>query len=397
MIRILYVHHGKGIGGAPLSLLYLIRGLDRKKFEPTVLCLHESEAADLYRNEGIETIVREDMADFSHTNVLWYPWWQFPKTVLRFIQYLRTKELAAVFFRQRRFDLVHLNTSTLIAFGKAAHEAGMKVAWHIREPVAKGYFGIRRNWIRKMVDRYADAIFPICKYDASQLIASERIEVVYNFVDFEQFDASLSAPEVRNELGLSDDQPIVLMLGGSNPIKGTHEYIEAAVKVADKVPEAVFLITGSVPERSLRTAVSGSYRYFRRCLEAIPERMRERIRFIGVRQDIPKLLSETAILVFPSTVAHFARPVIEASAMGVPAVASDIGGPKELILHGKTGYLVPPADSEALAESIRRLLETPELRTEMGKNGIEFARQNFDSGKNTEQVIQAYFRLLEAA
>ncbi|HEV8311027.1 MAG TPA: hypothetical protein VGW35_25475, partial [Methylomirabilota bacterium] len=72
MTRILYIHHGTGIGGAPLSLLGLIRGLDRTAFEPVVLCLYASAAVGLFQRAGIETYVARTSRDFSHTALDWY-------------------------------------------------------------------------------------------------------------------------------------------------------------------------------------------------------------------------------------------------------------------------------------------------------------------------------------
>jgi glycosyltransferase involved in cell wall biosynthesis len=392
--RILYVHHGKGIGGAPLSLLYLIRKLDRGRFVPTVLCLHESDAADLFRREGIETIVDERMHDFSHTNVLWYPWWQAPKILLRAMQFPLTWLRARRFLEQRRFDLIHLNTSTLTAFGLAARQEGLPLVWHIREPLHRGYTGLRRAMIRRLIDHCADIIIPICRYDGDQLLDSPRKHVVYNFIDFSQFDGSIDGSALRSELGIRPEQPVAVMLGGMNPVKGTHVLVAAALSVLATEPEAVFLIAGPMAEKSLRNRISGRSVYQERVFASIPEKWKNSIRFLGVRQDIPLLLATSDVLCFPSTVAHFARPVIEASAMGLPVVASDLGGPRELVRHEETGLLVPAKDVEALSEALRRLLMNPSLRSAYGSAGQELAKSEFDADRNTARIIALYDSLL---
>ncbi len=394
MIRILYVHHGKGIGGAPLSLLYLIRKLDRQRFLPTVLCLHESEAADLFRRDGIETIVDESMHDFSNTNVLWYPWWQFPKTLLRLVQFPATYLRARRFLASRRFDLIHLNTSTLTAFGLAAKHEGLPVVWHIREPLHSGYFGLRRACIRLIIDRCADIIIPICRYDGQQLLPSGKINVVYNFIDFGQFDDSIDGTAVRDELGIAGSQPVVLMLGGMNPVKGTAVFVEAALNVLAAHPEAVFLVAGSMTEPGLRNRISGRRVYEESVVARIPEQLYTNIRFLGVRNDIPALLAAADVLCFPSTVPHFARPVIEASAMRVPVVASDLGGPQELVLNGETGILVPANDTDALAAALLRLIGDAEYRKRLGEAGRRFAKQEFDADTNTRRIIALYDELV---
>jgi glycosyltransferase involved in cell wall biosynthesis len=395
MIRICYIHHGKGIGGAPLSLLYLIRRLDRSRYDPTVVCIHESEAAELFRKEGIRTIVLPRVHDFSHTNVLWYPWWQASKLIYRLLHIPFAIERAERFFASNTFDIVHLNTSTLLAFGIAAKRCGVPLVWHIREPIHSGYLGLRRRMVRAVIHANADTVIPICRYDASQLIPADNIHVVYNFVDFSLFRADTDPRPVRSELRIPEGRLMVLMLGGVNPVKGTHVFVEAALRLCRERSDAVFCIAGSAPDASLRHRLNGSYAYREKINAQIPIELSERIRFLGVRADIPALLAASDMLCFPSTIPHFARPIIEASAMGRPVVASDLGGPQELVLHGETGLLVPPGDPAALAEAIGRLLEDADLREVMGRKGIAFARERFDAEKNTRQIVALYERLVE--
>jgi len=393
--RILYVHHGKGMGGAPLSLLYLLRGLDRERFEATVLCLHESEASEKFRSEGVEVIVDEALHDFSHTNVLWYPWWQFPKTLLRIAQFAPTYFRARRFLRSRQFDIVHLNTSTLTAFGLAARHEGLRIVWHIREPLHPGYLGIRRGIIRRIIHRCADIIIPICHHDAEQLIPDPRIHVVYNFIDFTQFDACIDGGSVRRELGIPMHAPLVLMLGGVSKIKGTLTFIDAALRLLDSHPQSYFVVAGPIPDNSLRNRINTSRVYRDVVFGRIPEAKRRHVLFPGVRSDIPELLAASDILCVPSTVAHFARPAIEAAAMRVPVVASDLGGPRELLRDGETGYLVPSGDVAAMSEAMRRLLDDPPLRERMGLAGERMAKEKFDAKKNTAVVIQLYDGLMK--
>lgn len=395
MKHILYVHHGKGIGGAPLSLLYTIREIERSAYEPTVFCIHESEATDLFRREGIEVIVRPEFKDFSHTNVLWYPWWQFPKTFIRLLHVFIDAMRLAKFFRKHQFEIVHLNTSTLLSFGLAAKRCGIPVVWHIREPLHHGYFGIRRFFIRRIIHRCADAVIPISHYDASQLLPSDRIHVVYNFIDFNQFDHQKSPTALRSELAVGEATPVVLMLGGFNKIKGTFVFVKAAVKILRELPDALFLIAGDIPDATMRNRLNGRWSYVRRVRKAIPQDFANRIIALGNRSDIPELIAASSVLCFPSTVAHFARPIIEASAMAKPVVASDIGGPRELVLNNETGFLVPPGSPDKLAQALLRLLRDEELRERVGKAGLDFAQRNFDAKKNIRQIMDLYRQLME--
>ena len=109
---------------------------------------------------------------------------------------------------------------------------------------------------------------------------------------------------------------------------------------------------------------------------------------------MPQLIAATDIIVFPSTVPHFARPVIEASAMAKPVIASDIGGPRELVVPDETGLLIPPDNPEQLATAIVSLLDDSEMMTQMGEKGYQRATNKFDSKVNSERTYAVYDELL---
>lgn len=403
MRRILYIHHGGAIGGAPMSLLYLLRHLDRSRYEPLVVVLQRGPAADLYRAAGIETHVETGIRDFSHTALEWYggrALWRLPGRLLSLWPSIwRTQAL----LRRLRPDLVHLNSSVLAPCAIACRREGVPLVWHIREPLAHGYLGLRRAWLRRTIDRCASRVVAISRYDAEQLLPSERVRVIYNFVDFSEFDRSLSGESVRAEFAIPPQAPLVLMLGGVSPPKGTLTLLHALPRLVQAVPDVRVMIAGpplppaSGGWRGLAKRLLGADAYeraVRQALTALPEAARAALIFAGVRQDVPRLLAASQALVFPSTVPHFARPIIEAAAMGVPAVASDLGGPRELIRHGETGLLVPPQDAAALAEALIRLLRDAAWARTLGEAAYEQARRLFDAQINAAATIALYDEIL---
>ena len=151
MKRILYIHHGGEIGGAPLSLLFLLEQLDRDCYDPVLLFLADGAAVEVFRSKGYECHLAPDINDFSQTELVWYGnslLWQLPGKILSFASSVRATHN---YLRNLKPDLVHLNSSTLAASAQASHEAGIPVVWHIREPLAKGYFGVRRKWLRQRI------------------------------------------------------------------------------------------------------------------------------------------------------------------------------------------------------------------------------------------------------
>jgi glycosyltransferase involved in cell wall biosynthesis len=113
-----------------------------------------------------------------------------------------------------------------------------------------------------------------------------------------------------------------------------------------------------------------------------------------MRTDVPQLLAACDVLVFPSVEPHFARPIIEAGAMGKPVVASRLGGPLELVAEGETGLLVPREDPQALAEALIEVLRDPERAAALGEAGYQQAREHFNADKNAQATFALYDQLL---
>jgi glycosyltransferase involved in cell wall biosynthesis len=404
MKRILYIHHGGGLGGAPLSLLYLLQHLDRLQYTPIVATLKAGPVVDLYRAEGIETIVEPGISDFSHTNLEWYggrEWWRLPGKLIQILpSILRTRALV----RRVKPDVVHLNSSTLGPSAVGCWLAGVPVVWHIREPLAQGTIGLRRAILRRLIDRIARRVIAISQHDADQLIASDRVQVIYNFVDFEKFSRQISGEAVRVEMGIPRDAPVVLMLGGVAEPKGTLELVRAVPRLLERVPSATIVIAGPPLQTGNETGLKGIAKRVLRAdayndavrgaLAALPTSMQRAVIFAGMRQDIPNVIAASQVLVFPSVVAHFARPIIEAAAMGVPSVASDLGGPRELIVDQETGLLVPPRDPRALADALADLLVNQERACTIGEAAYQRARVLFDASTNARNTIAVYDQML---
>ena len=119
--------------------------------------------------------------------------------------------------------------------------------------------------------------------------------------------------------------------------------------------------------------------------------------FTGARTDVPEILSSLDILILPSLSEGFPIILLEAMASSCPIVASEVGGVKELIENGKTGLLVPSADSQALAEAIRELLQNKEKAQSMGSFAQRIVRESFSLNRMIAQTEDTYEQLISAA
>jgi len=406
MQRILYVHHCPDRGGASLSLLYLIQQLDRRRFAPTVLFnAPPGSATEPFVQLGIPVI--HDM------NITTYPHAQGALLRLRSLRPWEIFTLAlavgpsarrfAAFLREHPHDLVHLNSTVQVPAAIGARRAGVPIVWHIREELHPGFFGLRRALVRRCIDRCADAVIAISERNAAMLRPSPKMRIVYNFLEFDRFDRRLDRTAMRRRLGLPEDRPIVLMLGGVVPHKGVRILIEAASHVRTSRPDVLFVVAGIPPtEETSPSLVRG---VLRRALEAVEivenvdrevirvmreQRLQETVRFVGMRTDVPELLAAADVLAWPAIVSHFSRPLIEAGAMARPVVASDFPASREQVRHGETGLLVPPGDSRAMADAILSIVDQPETSARMGEAGWRLALDRYDARRNAAEIVAIY-------
>ncbi len=411
--KILYIHHGKGLGGAPLSLLLLINALDKDKYHPVVLFLHNSQIVELYKQNGIEVAGIVDRYDFSHTKIWWFTWYHFPYFLRSVWDTLRTEHsIASYWFDKIKPDIIHLNTSSLIAWGKVAYKKGIPVIWHVREPLADGYFGFRKWIIQKYVAKYSSKILPICKHDALPWKNNPKMHVVYNAVDPRKFDFNLMssqlawAPEPPGRRRLEGCErvplsPQILFLGGLSQEKGTLVIFKAFEKVLKQLPktnltEVKLLVAGyfdlDLNSVSFCKKFFPAYK-FKLEVSDILEKIKDSVVLLGPIQNIPQAMAASDVIVFPATVGHFARPIIEAGFMKKPVIASDLAPLDELVINNQTGYLIDPQDIDAWADKLFLLLTDKDLNIKMGEAGYNFCVQHFTI-QNQIKIIESIYQLL---
>lgn len=406
-IKVLYVHHGKSpVGGSPTSLRIQIAALDRDRFAPSIALVTNSRAESAF--SGLDVPIRKmgGVWKYGHTTGEWY---RLSRPVRFFLQHLR---VPISMWNARRFlerldvDVVHLNSSTLWPVARAAWKLSIPVIWHSREYMVDGYFGIRRRLISAAVRKYAAHIIAISRADLNRICNApmDRADVIYNFVDFNKFDRSISGEALRRNWGVGQHEQVVTFVGGISPAKGTMVYLDAARQMVQQRSNVRFLLVGprsrlyggALWKRMLCRALRWrDASYFDQILNALADPlMKSHLLHLGPRGDIPEIFAASDIVVFPSTEPHFGRPLIEAAAMGKPAVASDLPGPQEIIIDGETGLLTPAGDAAALAEALTRILNGPEMAAGMGEKAYERAKQLFNADISIRRIEAIYERVL---
>jgi glycosyltransferase involved in cell wall biosynthesis len=304
--------------------------------------------------------------------------------------------------RRERFTIVHTHQVKAALFGQcAARLAGVPIVvntvhgfyFHEHTPALK-----RRAWIllEKVCARFSDVLLSQNREDMATAVATGicppgKIQHLGNGIDVRRFDrAAVSrqrVTEVRAALGIAPDAQVVGFVGRLVREKGVLELFDAVRRLRPKYPKLTLLVIGPVDSDiadCLQPTAADDYGIGATTV------------FTGYRHDMPELYALMTLLVLPSHREGLPRTPMEASSMGVPTVATDVRGCREVLRHGENGYLVPVRDPVALADAIDRVLGDPGLADRLGTQARQIAVENFDEQMVFERVRSAYLRLLEA-
>jgi glycosyltransferase involved in cell wall biosynthesis len=233
--------------------------------------------------------------------------------------------------------------------------------------------------IGRIILRRSDAVIAVSHavgdHIAQGMKHRERLHVIPNGVDLTRFKPT----------SLSHEGPVRAMVVGRLIFnKGPQFVLEAAPRVLASYPETRFVFVGDGPmEDELR-------------LDASRRGVAANVEFLGHRDDIPELLSTGAMAVRASLSEGLPLVALEAMAAGLPVIATDVGGTREVVDDGVTGFLLQPNDVEGLADRICRLAGDAGLRAEMGARGRAFVEQGYDWSRIAARTADVYRKVLAA-
>ncbi len=205
-----------------------------------------------------------------------------------------------------------------------------------------------------------------------------EIDVVYLGFDFERLRPDRESRErIRSEFGFADDDIVIGYVAGMLPGKGHVQLIEAYAEILQSLPNArLFLIgrgkLGEVDDAIGRLGLG------------------RRIAFAGWRNDVPACLNAMDIFVQPSLSEAFSQVIVEAMGCGVPVIATDIGGAREVIENGVNGILIESDDRDAIAREVVKLYRSDDARIKMAAAGMSSVRERFTAERMVEQHLSLY-------
>lgn len=373
-IRIVYLIDSLGVGGAERVLLSTLQHLDRVRFEPRVAVLHQ-RAGNPLAAEVKKLGVRVDTVSVTRL--------RDPRSLPRVIRYIG----------RSRADLLHAQLEFSVILGGVAARVmripcvstlhtfddptrGTRDAWRARLM----WWSLRRMHTKVIAVSEAARLYHIRRGG----LAPDKVLTLYNGVDTNAYGPRDEKVRLamRAELGIAPGAPLLVSVAVLREPKGLQYLIRAMRLIVASMPEARLVIVGEGdygPTLRQQVASSGLDEY---------------VVFTGMRTDVADLLAMSDVFVLPTSEDVLPTVVAEAMAVGLPVVASDVGGLPEMVDGDKSGLLVRSADPEALADACTRLLGDRAKARLMGLAGREIAEERFDARGQTARLGSLYVSLV---
>jgi len=391
MKKILFIESNRDgtVGGSYYSLLYLMQGLNKSKYELHILFCQENMLIPEFKKVTPHVYVNnfgpsQSIPLKTAGDRIKWPYRFLDKILLKQFKLNRI-------INEIKPDLVHLNNgyACMHEWMLAGYLRGIKVVGHDRGTE------FPCNLQTKYFVRYLDAI--ICVSDSfknnvmKQQLKPKRIRRVYDGIKVDAFDTieSLANDKINKEFKIEYGRPTVGIVGNIMRWKGQLVVVKAIKEVKKIFPDIKCLIIGKVALRS------EDYK------EEIDKYIKDNdldknIIFTGFRTDIPKILSILNVLLHASTDPEpFGLVVVEGMAMGKPVIATNLGGPAEIVTQNETGLLVTANDPNAMADAIVYCLSNKERAHEMGERGRKRFLEMFTSKKMVEETEKVYEEIFQ--
>lgn len=376
----------------------LLSGIDLDTYEVVVFCLqngpyrplpgiqyvylpHEAGGGSIARNRrrgfapSLRAAARFGWRRFSPP--AWKLWAGFGRECLK---------LSRV-FRRWPVDLLHTQIVCSEASAVGARLAGV--------PRVLGTFHIdsarsrARDWVLEYITNHcldrAIAMSEATRVDwvRHTRLPGDRVITIPTAVDTQKCRRRCKPAEARSQLGLpTDDRVVIGAVGRLAEQKGYPYLLEAVALLSDDYPDLTVALAGDGPSRPSLIEQARSLK------------IADRVHFLGFRADVQPVLDASDIFALPSLWEALPLALLEAMATGLPVVGTTVAGVPEVIVPGETGYLVPPRDIRAFAESLRPLLDSRDLRQRMGQAGRERVIRFYNEASSLRQIFDLYGEML---
>ncbi len=365
-VRVAFALHAMQVAGAEVLVAETIRRL-AQRIKPTIFCLDAiGSLGERLRAEGVEVIClnRRPGRD-------WGVAWRMARALY-----------------EREINVIHAHQYTpffYAAFAKLLLRGRPRLILTEHGRHFPDVVSAKRRAINRLVlDRLADAVNACCAFSAEHLgrldgFSARRIEVIENGIDLDRYCTVADRRVLRQRLGLDPARRYVAAVARFHPVKDHATLLRAFAIVATAQSDVDLLLAGDGPLRA--------------DLTALVERLgiAKRVRFLGVRSDVPDLLQAVDVFTLTSLSEAASLTLLEAMAASLPVVVTDVGGNPEIVRHGMEGLLAPRGDETAIATALLAVLDDPHAAAAMGAAG----RRRVEEHYQLSQTVEAYWRLYQ--
>lgn len=361
-LPVMFVITSMPVGGAEVLLANLVRGLDKKRFRPEIVCL--KEAGPLGVSLKGEVKIHADMLAGKYDL----------RVLPRLIKLFRSKDVAAV---------ITVGAGDKMFWGRlAAWLAGVPTIFSALHSTGwPDGVGRMNRWLTKITDGF----IAVADHHSKHLVEVEKfpeskVFTIRNGVDTERFVPDLTArAAIRQSLGIALDSPVFGIVAALRPEKNHAMFVRTALRIAHRFPDARFLIVGDGPERpAIEMMISAA-------------RLEKHVVMMGSRDDTPAILAAMDAFLLCSNNEASPVSILEALSCEVPVIATRVGSVSESVIVGQTGFLVDIDDDEQMAKCAGQWIEAPEMLSALGRKGRELVQ----ASGSLDSMVQGYSNLIE--
>jgi glycosyltransferase involved in cell wall biosynthesis len=345
--------------------------IDKEKFQLDMACIYSGNLAQGLREQGYSIF------DLRHGGIQTV---NGMKNIIFLRNLIRKRGISLIVTYHEASDFYGLVLAKICNIPIISNRRDMGFKTRLRHKIAY-----------KLMGRLFDGEITVCYAVKEEMIKQawfprQRILPIYNGVDLNEFGVMENDSEIiKWKIGIHPCHPVVGMVANLHRVKGVHFLIEAASMICKKRSNVEFVIVGGNNTEE--------FGYRREDMESLAKKLHleQNIHFLGKRSDIPELVSIFDVAVVASLSEGFSNTVLEYMASSKPVVATAVGGNGEAVVHGKTGLLVPPGDSPALAEAICTILDNKEMALQFGTA----ARKRIEEKFSLDVMLRNYENLFE--
>jgi len=375
MTPILIIHQSAELYGSDKTLLLLLSGLDKSQFLPIIILPNDGPLKEALEAEGIKVYIAPVLKVYRKMFT--------PANMLRFLKDIRTSvKFLRGLHKQYNFKVVYSNTLAVLLGMIFAKKLKLRHIWHVHEiivhpkPIAAAY--------PVLLKKFADVI--ICNSKATKDNLVQRQEdlenkcvVIYNGLEPVNTTITMTSAEAKESFGFKSTDVVITLVGRISRLKGHKWLLNTYVNYLQDTAVKILFVGSPVPGQE----------YYQDEVEALiaQHNLQDSVKIAGFTTNLQPAWQATDIAVMPSTEAEsFGLVALEAMLAKKPVIASNHGGVAEIVVPGKTGFLVEPGNEKEFADAILQLLNNKDLVIQYGEQGYSRARAQFSLQNYTNSI-----------